>query len=350
MKQDKMSFEERELSILRRAVDAITSKEGKKIMNSPEIGKIINIVEQFLRYKKRICYGGTAINNLLPVNDQFYNKEIELPDYDFYSPEPLKDAKELADIYYEQGYTEIEAKSGMHAGTFKVFVNYIPVADITYLPEKLYKRIMQDSKSVNGIYYCAINYLRMSMYLELSRPAGDISRWEKVLKRLSLFNKHYPLRGKNCDYDQIQRLFQYGIKKNILKGGSDTLEDDIFLNKIEDRIFVTAKKSLINQGCVFFGAFANRMYLKNIKSLRKKSVPKIPDFDVLSVSPEATARILKERLDDLNLKKVNIKKNQVSVKLLHHIMKFLLDLKLSLSYMNHLNVIVIMLLILDHIK
>ena len=216
MNQD-ITFEEKELSILRNAVDNITSKQGKKIMNSPEISKIIDIVENFLRNKKRICYGGTAINNLLPINDQFYNKEIELPDYDFYSPEPLKDAKELADIYYEQGYTEIEAKSGMHAGTFKVFVNYIPVADITYLPEKLYKRIMKDSKSVDGIYYCAINYLRMSMYLELSRPDGDVSRWEKVLKRLSLFNKHFPLRGKNCSYDEIQRLFQYGIKKTILK-------------------------------------------------------------------------------------------------------------------------------------
>ena len=134
-----MNFEEKELSILRKAVDEITSQTGKKIMNSPEITKIINIVEKFLRDKKRICYGGTAINNLLPINDQFYNKEIELPDYDFYSPEPLNDAKELADIYYDAGYTEIEAKSGMHAGTFKVFVNYIPVADITYLPEKLYK-------------------------------------------------------------------------------------------------------------------------------------------------------------------------------------------------------------------
>ena len=138
MKQDKMTFQEKELAILRSAVDDITSREGKKTMNSPEIKKIIDIVERFLRDKKRICYGGTAINNLLPQNDQFYNKEIELPDYDFYSPEPLKDAKELADIYYEEGYTEIEAKSGMHAGTFKVFVNYIPVADITYLPGNLY--------------------------------------------------------------------------------------------------------------------------------------------------------------------------------------------------------------------
>jgi (2Fe-2S) ferredoxin len=31
------------------------------------------------------------------------------------------------------------------------------------------------------------------MYLELSRPEGDVSRWEKVYTRLTLLNKHYPL-------------------------------------------------------------------------------------------------------------------------------------------------------------
>ena len=52
----------------------------------------------------------------------------------------------------------------------------------------------------------------MLMYLELSRPNGDVGRWEKVLKRLTLLNKHYPLRGKSCEEEDIQRLFQYGSK------------------------------------------------------------------------------------------------------------------------------------------
>ena len=69
----------------------------------------------------------------------------------------------------------------------------------------------------------------MSMYLELSRPAGDVSRWPKVLKRLSLLNKHYPLRGKNCNINMIQRLFEYGLKKDIMKGGKQiTINDEDF--------------------------------------------------------------------------------------------------------------------------
>ena len=212
-----MTFEECELAIVRHAVQMIEDKAGKRKINTPEIQDIIRIVEEFLQETKRICYGGTAINNLLPIYEQFYNKEIELPDYDFYSPDPLNDAKNLADIYFKKGYKEVEAKSGMHPGTFKVFVNYIPVADITYLPPQLFKRLMNDSLSVNGIMYCSINYLRMSMYLELSRPQGDVSRWEKVLKRLGLLNKHYPLRGRNCSIESIQRLFEYGMKPTIIK-------------------------------------------------------------------------------------------------------------------------------------
>jgi hypothetical protein len=33
----------------------------------------------------------------------------------------------------------------------------------------------------------------MSMYLELSRPRGDVSRWIKVYNRLQLLNKHHPI-------------------------------------------------------------------------------------------------------------------------------------------------------------
>jgi 23S rRNA A2030 N6-methylase RlmJ len=113
-------------------------RQGRNVANSPEIKKIIDIVEKFIREKHLICYGGTAINNILPKQDQFYNMDIEIPDYDFFSHDALVHAKELADIYKKEGFIEIEAKTGQHHGTYKVFVNFIPVADITYLPKELF--------------------------------------------------------------------------------------------------------------------------------------------------------------------------------------------------------------------
>jgi tRNA A37 threonylcarbamoyltransferase TsaD len=80
-----LSYDEKELEILREAVDVMEKRKGAKIIQDPQVKKIISIVEDFIANKKLVCYGGTAINNILPEDAQFYNKDIELPDYDFYS-------------------------------------------------------------------------------------------------------------------------------------------------------------------------------------------------------------------------------------------------------------------------
>ena len=106
---NKMSFEECELAILRQAVDESETIRAKKTVMNDDVQKIIKILETFLERKPLICYGGTAINNILPKQDQFYNREIEIPDYDFYSKTALNDAIELANIYADAGYKEVEA-------------------------------------------------------------------------------------------------------------------------------------------------------------------------------------------------------------------------------------------------
>jgi hypothetical protein len=70
---------------------------------------MIKIVEDFIIRKKLICYGGTAINNILPERDQFYKEERSRTR--FFSSNALDDAKELADIYHKAGFKSIEAKS-----------------------------------------------------------------------------------------------------------------------------------------------------------------------------------------------------------------------------------------------
>ncbi len=165
-------------------------KNKLKKYTKPEI--FYNI-ERFFLSKKLIGYGGMAINVLLPTEKQFY-EYIDVPDYDFFSPNAKKDAIELS-LILSKTYKdiEIEVKSGMNEGTFKIFVNFIPIVDITQVDYELYKNLLEHSVYNKGIYYAPYNYLRMSMYLELSRPLGDISRWEKVYKRLKLLNESHPL-------------------------------------------------------------------------------------------------------------------------------------------------------------
>lgn len=285
-----MTFEDCELAILRQAVDENEETKGKKIVNTSEIKSILKIVEDFLIKKKLMCYGGTAINNILPTYDQFYNRDAEIPDYDFYSPDALNDAKELTDIYYKLGYTDAEAKAGVHYGTYKVYVNFIPIADITQLEPNLYKYLFKESLLVAGIRYVPANFLRMGMYLELSRPAGDVSRWEKVLKRLTLLNKHYPLKSSKCDSIDFQRKM--------------SVDDDM-----KSKIYLTSRDTLINNGVVFFGGYAYSLYSQYVsnKESRSKTRKHSPDFDVLSDDIDKTALILQEQLQELgatNIKSV----------------------------------------------
>ena len=85
-------------------------------------------------------------------------------------------------------------------------------------------------------------------------------------------------------------------------------EEEEYLENIEEKVFFTVRDTLISNGCVFFGAYANRMYLKDLKRFRNKNIPKVPDFDVLSEDPETTSRMIKERLEEINIKKIKITK------------------------------------------
>jgi hypothetical protein len=289
-----MTFHDCELAILRHAVDENEKHQGQKMANSDEIKKIIGILENFLIEKKLVCYGGTAINNILPKYAQFYNKDIELPDYDFFSPKALEHAKELTDIYYKNGYKEVEAKSGMHYGTFKVFVNFIPIADITMLNPDLFKNLYKESISIAGIRYASPNFLRMGIYLELSRPLGDVSRWEKIYKRLVLLNKYYPFKTEaNCRSIDFQRKME-----------------DVKNKQESQNIYYIVRDSFIEQGVVFFGSYATSLYAKYTSADKKMLLQKIPDFDVITDDIDKCSIILKERLTYNGIKNVKIVKHE----------------------------------------
>lgn len=285
---NKMTFQECEVAILRHAVDEMDTKRGEKTANSPDVIKMIRIVEDFLMDKKLVCYGGTAINNILPKEAQFYNKNVEIPDYDFFSPTALEHAKELADIFYKKGYDEVEAKTGVHQGTYKIFVNFIPVADITFLHPTLYTALKRESIHIAGIRYAPANYLRMGMFLELSRPEGDVSRWEKVLKRLNLLNKYHPLHtnGK-CSGDVFHR-----------KSGQN--------KPLPEKTFLVARNSFIDQGVVFFGGYAASMYSRYMPDTTRHSVKGVPTFDVLAENPDRCATILKDALHENRIRHVKL--------------------------------------------
>ena len=297
------TLDELEQELVKQAVETIGAKIGAKKTSDPKIKDIIEIVERFIKKRELVCYGGTAINNILPELAQFYDKKTEIPDYDFYSPNALEHAKDLADEFYENGFSEVEAKSGMHHGTYKVFVNFVGIADITQLDPTLFKNIQADAIKVDGIRYAPPNLLRMGMYLELSRPEGDVSRWEKVSKRLALLNKHHPLKAEGCSPDQTRLPFQTPKGANkpkfIKSPTAHEIEDAARKDEpAEVRLFRTVRNAFIDEDLVFFGGYAISQYARYLPKSEKALFAQIPHFDVLSMNPEATAGKVKERLED----------------------------------------------------
>jgi hypothetical protein len=216
---------------LEQVIDQAKIRIDLNSAQNPELRRAIHIVEVFLKKTGRVCYGGQAINAQLPQKDQFYDPNKSLPDYDFFSPESAKDTDHLIDLLKESGYNEISKRFGIHDGTIKIYVNYTAIADITQMIPEFYESIYKKSVVVNGIHYADSIFLRMLMFLELSRPRGQVERWEKVYERLKLLDQTHPLticKNKNPSIVRSREaeearpiLIRYMINKKRIFAGAD---------------------------------------------------------------------------------------------------------------------------------
>jgi hypothetical protein len=189
--------------------------------HNPELNRALDTVKQFIIRKRRVCYGGTAMNAILPENKKFYNPEMDLPDYDFFTPDIASDIHDLVNDLQKGGFKDVYHRLGIHEGTSKILVNFVPIADITHISKSIYEIFLQRAIKRDGIYYTDPDILRMMMYLELSRPKGMVSRWEKVYERLQLINSVFPPKRRD------KRNGTHKIKR------SSKIQDEIW-NRIYD--------------------------------------------------------------------------------------------------------------------
>jgi hypothetical protein len=131
------------------------------------------------------------------------------------------------------------------------------------------------------------------MYLELSRPGGDITRWEKVLKRLNLLNKNYPLKAEKCDPE----TFRHSLSARS-KTKQYFYQKDLIQNVIKDIVS--------DENLVYIGGYANALYSRYLKNREKMFLTEIPEFDLLSMTPDKTAKKIKEELEKKGVINVTI--------------------------------------------
>jgi hypothetical protein len=158
--------------------------------------------------------------------------------------------EELIKDLEKEGFTDISKKLSVHEGTIKVLVNFVPVADCSDLHPELFRVLQRRARAVDGIYFVDPDFLRMLMYLELSRPRGEVERWKKVYERLTLLNANYPP-GK-CDEtirvssaissEDREILINFGLLHKRVFMGPEFLEL-FFQNKLH-----TSTEALVKKG------------------------------------------------------------------------------------------------------
>jgi len=183
------SVEKRIDDRLEKAVEVADERISYENAHNEKLLLALDTIRKFLKEKHRVCYGGTAMNAILPKKLQFYNPEVDLPDYDFFTPDIDGDIDYLVKKLRDAGFEDVYHRVGIHEGTKKILVNFTPIADMTAISPNIYGVFLKRSYLRNGIHYTDPDILRMMMYLEISRPKGMVSRWEKVFERLQLINR-----------------------------------------------------------------------------------------------------------------------------------------------------------------
>ncbi len=264
---------EKQLNKVKNIIDDAQAIQDYKSAHNPEILLALSVLEEFLRKRRRICYGGQAINAYLPKKYQFYT-ENDLPDYDFFSPTQDADIDDLIAMFYEKGFKEIAVRLSVHGGTKKVYVNYTAVADVTQIDPYVFKKLSEKARAFNGIYYADPDFLRMMMYLEISRPAGEVARWEKVYERLLLLNTFSP--PKKCKYSVSKKtvltpqerlnLIQTIAAKNQVICGLDVYSAIKSIKKVKTmKWFVKREPMIAYSGSLIDDANFYRDYFQKLK-------------------------------------------------------------------------------------
>ncbi len=234
--------------------DYITDDKAiKQLSEQRSIGydvleKSFALVKRFILSKKRIIYGGMSIDMALKAAGQsgIYAADA-IPDYDFMSPDAYRDSIELADLLFKEfGDVGIDAISALHPTTRRVRINYVPIADITYIPPSTYDRLpIIDYKGFRVIHP---TFQRLDMHRAFCNPLEHVPRevvffrTAKDIKRFGLLNDAYPLVSNRLDEKKTSvietpvKYFEHGLVGGLfghaLLGGF--LVDD-------DKITVPAK-------------------------------------------------------------------------------------------------------------
>mgnify|MGYP000318159682 CR=1 FL=1 len=222
----------------------------------------LGLVKKYVAKNNLIIVGGMAIDFALRLKGSKLYEDDVMPDYDFYSPNYNLDAYKIAEQLKKSGLTNISVINANHISTMRVRVNYVVVADVTYIPKKIYDKLpflmYRDIRFIHP-HFQLIDQHRALSYPYENPPWEVINhRWEKDAIRYDMIYKYYPLKGKNFIISPIK------------------LSDEIIINSV-----------MFNNQCIsgfagllYWEYYAKKLgYKNNNISLKASQTKKVSDID-----------------------------------------------------------------------
>jgi hypothetical protein len=297
-----MLYEDNDIDTLKQNIENIINEaekfktENLKLaMTSKEKAEVQKVILDYLKENHRKIYGGFALNMFMMSehpDDVFYKGEkLQTADIDFYSPDPINDLIKICNVLFKQGYRMVSTTEGFHEETYKLFVDGVNIADSTYVPNNIYKKM--PFNEINGFFvtspsFMMIDYLRMfsDPILSYWRMTDDL----KAFRRFRLIEKHYPIRIVD--------------KRLELNKPSDTGE----IALTDTFNFICDHPSCIALGFYAYNCYLSEsdiMKLSNPKS-KKYRLLKVPYYEILSTNYiEDAQELVKKLKSNIVLRDVN---------------------------------------------
>ena len=192
-----------------------------------DILKALSHIELYLKKNKNKIYGGLALEKNIQTKDKsvkIYDDD-HIPDYDIYSPVVLEDIYKICNILFENGFMNVSAVEANHKQTYTIYVEYIPVLDVSYIPKYIYDHI--STIIVNDLHYVGVQFLYIDIYRQYIDPLRSYDfRLDKIYKRGSLVEKHYPPIKPKVKYVKKQMIYETKLKlifDKFIKGNKTIL-------------------------------------------------------------------------------------------------------------------------------
>jgi hypothetical protein len=205
-------------------------KDKYEVPTKKEYDNVVNDIKNFIKNKGLIIYGGWAQNELIGKknkDDEFY-PETSRHDIEIYSTNPIKHVMELGDLLYSKKYNPIYIEEGVHNETYKLFVNFVNIADISYMDPHIFNNCPHIT--VDGLKLTHPHLMIVDAYRVYADPMTSYFRLEKAFKRSSTLMKYYPFDSK-AEYNKLSY--------------QKTPENDMLLRFIRKHIIMDSKLIVI---------------------------------------------------------------------------------------------------------